>query len=108
MPDGLSLAVAFGGGVVSFLSPCVLPIVPGYLTVITGLDVTAPAQADRGRSLRIARHTGLFAARCRGRTTCARASPTTSASAAGDPTGGGPVVHGAFGDHSRPFGKWLR
>lgn len=60
MPDGLGLAVAFGGGVVSFLSPCVLPIVPGYLTVITGLDVTATADAGRAKSLRIARHTALF------------------------------------------------
>ncbi len=25
---------------VSFLSPCVLPIVPGYLSIITGLDIT--------------------------------------------------------------------
>lgn len=32
---------AFGGGVVSFLSPCVLPIVPACLSVITGMDITA-------------------------------------------------------------------
>jgi cytochrome c-type biogenesis protein len=32
---------AFGGGVVSFLSPCVLPIVPACLCVVTGLDITA-------------------------------------------------------------------
>jgi cytochrome c-type biogenesis protein len=30
---------AFGGGVVSFLSPCVLPLVPGYLSMVTGLDL---------------------------------------------------------------------
>lgn len=30
---------AFGGGVISFLSPCVLPIVRAYLSVITGLDL---------------------------------------------------------------------
>ncbi|MGH3443408.1 MAG: cytochrome c biogenesis CcdA family protein [Nitriliruptorales bacterium] len=56
----MSLAVAFGGGVVSFLSPCVLPIVPGYLTIITGLDVTTTAGRGRGASMRIARHTALF------------------------------------------------
>lgn len=28
---------AFGGGIVSFLSPCVLPIVPAYLSMIRGL-----------------------------------------------------------------------
>ena len=35
-----------------------LPIVPGYLTVITGLDITS--EARQGQSLRIARDTGLF------------------------------------------------
>ncbi len=54
----MSLFAAFGAGIVSFISPCVLPIVPGYLTVITGLDVTS--EARDGQSLRIARHTGLF------------------------------------------------
>lgn len=36
---GLSIAgllAAFGAGVISFLSPCVAPLVPGYLTLITG------------------------------------------------------------------------
>jgi len=32
----VGLAVAFGAGVVSFLSPCVLPIVPGYISYIAG------------------------------------------------------------------------
>ena len=54
----MSLFAAFGAGIVSFISPCVLPIVPGYLTVITGLDVTS--EARDGQSLRIARHTALF------------------------------------------------
>ena len=35
-----------------------LPIVPGYLTVITGLDITS--EERQGQSLRIARDTGLF------------------------------------------------
>ncbi|MFI5047543.1 MAG: cytochrome c biogenesis protein CcdA, partial [Acidimicrobiia bacterium] len=35
--SNLYVLVAFGGGVISFLSPCVLPIVPGYLSLITGL-----------------------------------------------------------------------
>ena len=30
---------AFGGGVISFLSPCVLPLVPAYLSMVTGLDL---------------------------------------------------------------------
>ncbi len=35
MPD-ISLPVAFGAGFVSFASPCVLPLVPAYITYITG------------------------------------------------------------------------
>src|SRR5207249_4367271 len=30
------IAVAFAAGLVSFLSPCVLPLVPGYLSIISG------------------------------------------------------------------------
>ena len=33
----LAIPVAFAAGVVSFLSPCMLPLVPGYLSYITGL-----------------------------------------------------------------------
>lgn len=57
--------IAFGAGLISFLSPCVLPVVPGYLSVITGLDVTSTADDDarwRDRQWPIARDTGLFIA----------------------------------------------
>ena len=30
------IAVAFAAGLVSFLSPCVLPLVPGYISIISG------------------------------------------------------------------------
>ncbi len=33
----LAIPVSFAAGVVSFLSPCVLPLVPGYLSFMTGL-----------------------------------------------------------------------
>src|SRR3954451_6792759 len=33
------LLAALGAGIVSFLSPCVLPLVPGYLSAVTGLSV---------------------------------------------------------------------
>ncbi len=39
----ISLALAFSAGLLSFLSPCVLPLIPSYVTFITGLgldDVT--------------------------------------------------------------------
>ena len=35
----VSVGVAFVAGVVSFLSPCVLPIVPSYVTFITGMTL---------------------------------------------------------------------
>ena len=34
----LALPVALFAGLVSFLSPCVLPLVPGYLSYVTGLS----------------------------------------------------------------------
>jgi cytochrome c-type biogenesis protein len=62
MTNTVSYIAAFGGGVASFVSPCVLPIVPGYLSVITGLDLTDGEQGSRHHLLRIARDTGLFVA----------------------------------------------
>ena len=35
----LGFAIAFSAGVLSFLSPCVLPLVPSYVTFITGMSV---------------------------------------------------------------------
>ena len=42
------LAAAFGAGVISFLSPCVAPLVPGYLSLITG-SVADTGDAARRR-----------------------------------------------------------
>jgi cytochrome c-type biogenesis protein len=53
----VSYLLAFGAGIISFVSPCVLPIVPGYLSLITGLDVV---QGPQGRQARIARDTIVF------------------------------------------------
>jgi cytochrome c-type biogenesis protein len=44
----LGVAVAAVAGLVSFLSPCVLPLVPGYLAYVTGLS-GADLDADRRR-----------------------------------------------------------
>ncbi|MGN5379721.1 cytochrome C biogenesis protein ResC [Streptomyces sp. MUSC 14] len=41
--------VALLGGLVSFFSPCVLPLVPGYLSYVTGVAGTDLAEARRGR-----------------------------------------------------------
>jgi cytochrome c-type biogenesis protein len=37
---------AFAAGFISFVSPCVLPLVPGYLSAVSGVNVT---ELDRGR-----------------------------------------------------------
>jgi cytochrome c-type biogenesis protein len=37
--SGADVPVAFIAGLVSFVSPCVLPLVPGYLSVVTGVSV---------------------------------------------------------------------
>ena len=34
-----SVVAAFGAGIISFVSPCVLPLVPGYLALLSGLSV---------------------------------------------------------------------
>jgi cytochrome c-type biogenesis protein len=60
MQDHVSLAsfgAAFGAGVVSVLSPCVLPLLPAYLSLLSGVSVEALSDADaraavRGRVLR--------------------------------------------------------
>jgi cytochrome c-type biogenesis protein len=45
----LALPIALLGGLVSFFSPCVLPLVPGYLSYVTGVAGTDLAEARRGR-----------------------------------------------------------
>src|SRR5680860_1886374 len=48
------LAVAFLAGLLSFLSPCVLPLIPSYMTFITGmsLDELTVDGGDRSRARR--------------------------------------------------------
>ena len=45
----LALPVALVAGAVSFFSPCVVPLLPGYLTYATGLSGVDLEQARRGR-----------------------------------------------------------
>lgn len=41
--DTLSLGIALGAGLVSFLSPCVLPIIPGFLAYLAGTTLEESA-----------------------------------------------------------------
>lgn len=52
----LGAATAFAAGLVSFLSPCVLPLVPGYVSYVAGssLEELRDERATRVRALRFA------------------------------------------------------
>ena len=39
MIENVTLLAAFGAGLLSFISPCVLPLIPGYLSYISGLSL---------------------------------------------------------------------
>lgn len=49
MEDGVSLGVAisFTAGLLSFLSPCVLPLIPSYVTFMTGMSLEDVTRARR-------------------------------------------------------------
>jgi cytochrome c-type biogenesis protein len=44
--SGIGIPVAFAAGLISFLSPCVLPLVPGYISAVAGV---APADIRASR-----------------------------------------------------------
>ena len=44
--SGVGVLTALAAGIVSFLSPCVLPLVPGYLSAVTGVAVADLERAD--------------------------------------------------------------
>lgn len=55
MSHQLSIPIAFVAGVVSYLSPCVLPLVPGYISMLSGASIDelkAGSAALSGRVLR--------------------------------------------------------
>jgi cytochrome c-type biogenesis protein len=68
--DPLGILVAFGAGMLSFLSPCVLPLVPGYVSMVSGLSAAelgddhrpAPGAVLPGVLLFVAGFTVVFTA----------------------------------------------
>jgi len=42
----VQLVIAFGAGVISFISPCVLPLLPGYLSMMSGYSAAQLEQGD--------------------------------------------------------------
>jgi cytochrome c-type biogenesis protein len=49
--SNLGALTAFGAGIVSFLSPCVLPLVPGYISYIAGASAVQVSQEVSSRRL---------------------------------------------------------
>ena len=45
--DNVSLLTAFTAGIISFISPCVLPLIPGYLSFISGVSVEEMEIGDK-------------------------------------------------------------
>ena len=45
--SGVGLLTSFGAGVISFLSPCVLPLVPGYVSYVAGDALTLSEELPR-------------------------------------------------------------
>lgn len=46
-PASLGLALAFSAGLLSFVSPCVLPLIPSYLTFVTGVGIDELGHSKR-------------------------------------------------------------
>ncbi len=53
-------AVAFGAGVASFFSPCVAPLIPGYLSLVSGVSHDQLAAGGRAHTRRVVRASLLF------------------------------------------------
>ena len=61
--DAVGLAVAFTAGLFSFLSPCVLPLFPSFLSFITGMSVSdLTAEATPAARRRVLLHAIAFVA----------------------------------------------
>jgi len=64
--ESVGIGIAFGAGVLSFLSPCVLPLVPSYLSFVTGMSLEDLQEGVNRRTtlihalLFVAGFTGIF------------------------------------------------
>ncbi len=57
MTEEVSLLAAFLAGIISFVSPCVLPLIPGYLSFISGVSVEE--MSDKNAKSRVLKRVGL-------------------------------------------------
>jgi cytochrome c-type biogenesis protein len=57
----INLVLAFAAGVLGFLSPCIVPLIPGYLSFVSGLSLAEMTIAERRHHLgRMLIATSLF------------------------------------------------
>ena len=48
----ITIGIAFAAGILSFLSPCVLPLVPGYISLMSGVSVDTLKEGGTGSRAR--------------------------------------------------------
>jgi len=58
MNDSIGITIALSAGVLSFLSPCVLPLVPSYLSFVTGMSLEDLQEGFDRRRVMV--HSALF------------------------------------------------
>ncbi|MBN1837651.1 MAG: cytochrome c biogenesis protein CcdA [Spirochaetales bacterium] len=59
LTENLNVLIAFAAGVLSFLSPCILPLIPSYLSLVGGVSYDELSEGKSGR-LRVFLRTLLF------------------------------------------------
>jgi cytochrome c-type biogenesis protein len=58
--SNIGIAAAFAAGVISFLSPCVLPLVPGYVSYVAGHSIAERSAGTLSLRLQTAALSGCF------------------------------------------------
>ncbi|MEN2768612.1 cytochrome c biogenesis CcdA family protein [Ornithinibacillus xuwenensis] len=56
----VNIFIAFGAGFLSFISPCVLPLYPTFLSYITGMSISELKEDNKKITKRAALHTASF------------------------------------------------
>lgn len=59
--ENVTLLMAFGGGLLSFFSPCVIPVIPSYVSFITGISFEElTGEQNRGKIMKATLKNSLF------------------------------------------------
>src|SRR5699024_12596377 len=60
MIEEINIFIAFGAGFLSFISPCVLPLYPAFLSYITGMSIQEINEDNKQLTTRSMLHTLFF------------------------------------------------